>query len=278
MQKLALLALALTALATPAVSLTMDVQPDDRERVIHVNLQGDVVEGDNQKFRELITPYLRAGYLLFRVNVFSPGGIVSEAIGIGEQINLLRAQTQAPFRNGSTPEDAVCLRALSTRTSIRSQAVASNSYNGKSWCTCASACSLIWLAGLTRTGNVVGIHRSRITGQTVASMPPEDYRVQYVGTQQQIVTYARKRGLPEPLVERMFATRSVDMHYLEEEDLERLRSDPYLEEVTKARCGGYPPENKANAPAYDVTENTCFRGILKQYMREGVRAYLNGGR
>jgi hypothetical protein len=83
------------------------------------------------------------------------------------------------------------------------------------------------------------------------------------------------------LIERMFATRSAEIHYLSGSDIALLASNPFLEEATLHQCGVYPAQadyTSASALAYDPSQNSCVRGVLKSYMREGVRLYLSGSR
>src|ERR1700751_5799220 len=107
---------------TRAASLSMNVATDDRERLAYVNLWDRVEPGDDQRFRAMILPYLGAGYLIFQVNVFSPGGRVDAAEGIGRQIRVLKAMTQAPFSKGNRAE---CLYAETSKGSIERRVVGS---------------------------------------------------------------------------------------------------------------------------------------------------------
>ena len=81
-----------------SAALDMNVRTDDKEKLAFVNLWGKIEPGDDQKFRDLITPWLRSGYLIFKVNVFSGGGDVKAAMGIADQIKTLQTRTAAPTR------------------------------------------------------------------------------------------------------------------------------------------------------------------------------------
>jgi hypothetical protein len=74
------LATAVASIATPAMTLDMNIRYDAREGLAYVNMWGPIVKGDAQKFRALITPALRSGYLLYQLNVFSRGGDLDEAV------------------------------------------------------------------------------------------------------------------------------------------------------------------------------------------------------
>jgi hypothetical protein len=169
--------LSLLLLAGRCPALDMNVRTDDNEKLAFVNLWGKIESGDNQKFRELIMPYLKSGYPIFKVNIFSVGGDVQAAMGIADQIKTLQTRTVAPTRfadivNGQ-PIERAYPSCWFTENYDTPKVV-----DGYNWCTCASACFLIWASGITREGNHVGIHRIYFTdengrqfGQLMQSTP-----------------------------------------------------------------------------------------------------------
>src|SRR5258708_1581385 len=98
MVRSSLLALSLWLASTSlSNAMTMNAVADDVRRNLHVTLSGSIVRGDAQQFTALIEPYLRRGYLLHQVNVYTPGGLTSEAVAIGDKVAALRARTRGPF-------------------------------------------------------------------------------------------------------------------------------------------------------------------------------------
>src|SRR5581483_9076836 len=63
-----------------------------------VFLWGTIENGDDEKFRQLIVPLVREGNLIWEVSVFTVGGNVQAAIGIGNQIRTPNSRTIAPNR------------------------------------------------------------------------------------------------------------------------------------------------------------------------------------
>jgi hypothetical protein len=72
------------------------------------------------------------------------------------------------------------------------------------------------------------------------------------------------------------------MYYLTTSDLELVKSTPYLEELTDAKCPPdrtkreYDRNGKWKSTTEDPIRIACYRKILKELMREGVQAYLKG--
>src|SRR4051812_31094024 len=81
----------------PSRSLDMNVAVNAEEKLIYVNMWGAIEAGDDDKFKDLIVPYLRSGHLVFQVNVFSQGGHVPAAMRIGDQIRLLQTRTVTAY-------------------------------------------------------------------------------------------------------------------------------------------------------------------------------------
>src|SRR5581483_12288116 len=81
-----------------AQALNMNFAENKRESIVYINLWGKIVPGDDEKFRQMVLPFVRSGKVIFKVSTFSSGGNVQAAMGIGEQIRTLNAVTAAPLR------------------------------------------------------------------------------------------------------------------------------------------------------------------------------------
>jgi hypothetical protein len=259
-------------------ALSMNVKTDDSEKLAYVNLWDHVDAGDDRKFRALILPYLQAGYVIFQVNIFSPGGDSDAAMGIGEQIRTLNAQTQGPVkREGFLGTDVECRFAEASGGRIVPRVISGTTYP---WCTCTSACFLVWAAGFRREGNYVGMHRFRFEEKVFATWPAEQARSRYVDWQERETLYLRKLGVPSSMIELMFAVNSESMHFLTESQLQLMQSNPYVEELIRARCGlakgTTTREGDSYVRPYEAADKACYRATLREFMREGVRSYLRG--
>jgi hypothetical protein len=93
-----LLAVAVMGGWQQARALDMNVHTVESDKFAYVNLWGEIKPGDEDKFRQLVLPPLRSGFIIFKVNIFSRGGNVGAAMGIGDQIRLLQARTVAPYK------------------------------------------------------------------------------------------------------------------------------------------------------------------------------------
>jgi hypothetical protein len=141
-------------------ALDMSVRTNDEERLVYLHLWGPIVSGDDQKFKNLVLLYVKKGYLIFEVSVFSSGGDVRAAMDIGNQVRMLQARTKSPMRFINEPEYAQCWFVASAShggvgyhpNSNYKRDLSTN--DGDSWCDCASACFLIWSSGMTREGNL----------------------------------------------------------------------------------------------------------------------------
>jgi hypothetical protein len=257
--------LSLLLLAGRCPALDMNVRTDDNEKLAFVNLWGKIESGDNQKFRELIMPYLKSGYPIFKVNIFSVGGDVQAAMGIADQIKTLQTRTVAPTRfadivNGQ-PIERAYPSCWFTENYDTPKVV-----DGYNWCTCASACFLIWASGITREGNHVGIHRIYFTdenGRQFGQLSGPDGRTQYLQAQAYFQTYMKKLDVPSTISDRLWATNSQNIHFLQKDELDLMQSTPYLEEQTLARCGPdrtiHMSEANGWAETQDIQDVNCYR-------------------
>jgi hypothetical protein len=273
-------ALSCLLVASPCVALEMNVATDDNEKLAFVNLWGHIDAGDDQKFRNLIVPYLRSGYLIFKVNIFTTGGNVGAAMGIADQINILQTRTVAPVRFADIVDDQPVERTYPS-CSFSENYDTPKVVEGYNWCTCASACFLIWASGITREGNHVGVHRIYFTdegGKLFGQLSGPEGRSKYLQAQASFQAYMQKLNVPSTISDRLWATDSQNIHFLTKEELELMESTPYLEEQTLARCG--PDRTIHMGPANGWTETqdiqhvNCYRAILKEFMTDGAKNYL----
>jgi hypothetical protein len=261
-------------------ALDMNVRTHEAEKKVFANLWGNIEFGDDQKFRQLVTPYLRKGYILFKVNIFSGGGNVHAAKGIGEQIKALQTRTVAPTRfarivNNQPVENNYPSCWFTEDYDIPKPV------EGQPWCTCTSACFLIWASGITREGNHVGVHRITFVNEGASKfgqMSGPEARQMYQREQADFQEYIRKLDVPSAIAERLWATDSRNMHFLTKSELELMQSTPYLEEQTLARCGPSKTVHMSRSNNWTSTQDArhvdCYRNLLVEFMREGTKAYL----
>jgi hypothetical protein len=266
--------------------LDFSVTTNDEEKLIYLHMWGPILWGDEEKFKTVVLPYLRKGYLLYEVNIFSGGGNVEAAMRIGDQIRTLQARTKSPNQFVNEPGYAQCwFVAFTSAGGVGYHPNTNYKRNlktsaGTPWCNCASACFLIWSSGVTREGNFVGIHRVYFDETYFGSLPAAQAKIAYAAAEKRFRDYLAKLNVPAIIVDRLFATDSRSMYYLTKSELELMQSTPYLEELTHAKCAPdrtkreYGPDGKWKGTTYDPVRINCYRSILKEVMRDGVRDYL----
>jgi hypothetical protein len=156
---LRLLVIAITLL--PALrdsrALDMDWAIDKNDKLAYLNLWGKIQPGDDAKFRSMVIPLVKSGYLIFKINLFTGGGSISAAKGIADQIKILQARTVAPTRFSDILNNQLIERTYPSCWFDKQagEGVVLSPVEGHSWCTCASACFFIWASGIVREGNHV---------------------------------------------------------------------------------------------------------------------------
>lgn len=227
----------------------------------HIELSGPITVGDNDRFRKLVLSEIRSGHLVSGVQLNSPGGNVSEALGIGRAIRQLKASTYAPsLRSGQR----LC------QTGSLDNII----YEDSSNCECASACSLIWEAGVGRLGELVGIHRPRYDETAYKDLTPDQATKQYSEVLEETTRYFAEMEVPEWLSSRMYSVPSSDMHYLTDTELQQFsNSSPALGELVIARCGNVPSGTIYNNPQRKNYVDCAFAINIDQVVK-GNRDFL----
>jgi hypothetical protein len=274
----------LAAMTVRGRALDINVHIDAGERLAYVNMWGAITAGDEKKFQSIILHHVRNGNLIFKVNIFSPGGNVPAAMHIGDQIRVLQARTHSPFKFDNVASGQVdcwfddTSHGGSPIPQVHKRNTKSGS--GPTWCTCASACFLVWASDITREGNYVGIHRPYYEPSFFAGLSPESAKAKYAELQREYRAYLQKLDVPIATIDRLFATDSRSVYFLTRSELQLMQSTPYLEELTQAKCPPdktkreYHPDGRWKSTTYDPVRINCYRSILKEIMKSGAQKYL----
>ena len=197
---------------------------------IRLILEGPIEDGDFEKFRLLVDNHNLDGDTINGVILNSPGGSVVPALEMGRYIRLKRIVTFAPL---SCPDGE---------------------------CICASACALIWLGGISRTGTVY-VHRP--------SLRDDDQRLNFsawdraVGAaQDDILLYLHEMRIDESVSGAMLSTNPADILPIQA-GRDVAYKDSILEDYSRSRCG--PPLSE-QSKAY----LTLFEEVLKSEGEEGL--------
>ena len=183
-------------------------------------VKGDIAEGDYATFYDLLVasePYVD------RVLLISNGGNVREAMRIGELIRQRLLTTTAPMDSYQ-------------RYHLYSVARESDICTGQQ-CICASACFLIWAAGVERSGWVIMVHRPRDASGAFKSKPAARASEEYREAISRIDGYLRRMEVPLNVIELMQSTPSNDISPLPFEVARSMQIPPSIKEWLIPNCG-----------------------------------------
>jgi len=195
-------------------------------------LHGIIVGGDFEKVSDF---YKRNHRVLSMVKLWSSGGEVDVAIKIGRLMRKYLISVEAPetwYTGGK--------RVLDTfEWDTRGSTITTTLCAGPD-CVCASACALIWFGGVDRSGEV-GLHRPRIDDPQFKSLSPTEATAVYRRTLEDIEAYLREMEIPRPIIDRMVATGSSEIQWVEAEK-DHLERPPSFAEWEDANCGTFTRE------------------------------------
>lgn len=187
-------------------------------------IEGAIAKGDAKKFyAKVMEVWLKSGGV--RLILRSPGGNVGEALEIGRFVRMLLIETIAPFprRLSGQPycpeSDLFPARAAS--------------------CVCASACFLIYAAGVPRNMAYVLLHRPYINPKENAKLDIESSSAVSAKIRADVASYLREMEIPEDYATRMFATPSDSAIHIDYEAMrDRIAGYPAaIDEWLMAKCG-----------------------------------------
>lgn len=191
----------LMALALPAQAAEIFSEKDK------LWLVGEIVKGDADRFVALLTPEIRHVY------VYSRGGDYYEAASMALAVYHAGVTTWAPRiidpklrQTTKTPElePRIC---GAVRYDPRTE-------TGNSDCICASACALIWLAGVKRLGDVILVHRPH--PPEVANMHIDDAVRAMAAIDQSVGALLKQIETPQPVIDKVLTTLAVRALTVEE--------------------------------------------------------------
>jgi hypothetical protein len=207
-------------------------------------LRGQISKGDYEK----VATFLKAHHpFVAGFNLASPGGDVGEALKIGRLFRRYLISTLAPVNEhveatGMVQDDIPFLSSGS-----------GDLCRGQD-CICASACALIWMGGVIRSGTV-GLHRPRFDDPMYSGLLPATASTAYSRLLGEVSAYLDEMEVPKPIIETMVATSSGDIIWVNSLD-DRLEQPPSVAEWTDASCG-----SDANFNTDELTREEFVKGI-----------------
>jgi hypothetical protein len=214
-----------------------------------VLIKGEIVSGDSAKFAEFLNannPFLET------VDLWSSGGLVEEGMKIGRLVRKSMLATRAPSSvdpDGTgrrKPDGTGSLMDTRFVLSLPSELADPNmlyTCNGNS-CHCASACFLIWAAGIERYGNSLGLHRPSIRSTSFANLPPDRASALYRTLLAEVGSYLMEMDVPRRFIDIMTDTSSSDIRWLEDKEASSIEEVPSVAEWIAATCGAMSKEEE----------------------------------
>jgi len=209
-------------------------------QIVGIIIEGEIQPGDYDAFVRLVKPYkgdVRTVYLM------SPGGAAVEAMKIGRLIRGLKMETIAPMGSPSRP---LCLvKPIETKN-----------------CTCASACFLLLVSGVNRTGEIMGIHRVYIKHEQLRNLSAKDAVNSSIEIKKIISSYFIEMGVPTAYIDRALSTPSGEIDFLSAKEINKYFNGyiPDYAEWMTAKCGDL---DKLYREESAILKNSKFTPVAK---------------
>jgi hypothetical protein len=186
-------------------------------------LTGEIGRGDYERFRAIMTENSGIGTL----ELWSPGGDVDEAEKIGRLVRKLKLATRSSFSGKLGDQEC---------------ATEKNIFGPKHKCSCASACFLIWTAGVDRYGSHLGLHNLRYSDKEyMDKVTKDEYQKAYTSSAQDFRSYLREMEVPEFYINQALSTSAYELREVDPrngiEHLDLLRVPSWTEVLDEA-CHG----------------------------------------
>ena len=200
--------------------------PPDRPLCGVVRLEGEITEGDAAALESFIRENLPFPNIL---ELLSNGGSVRESMKIGRVVRRYYLTTLAPISD------------LSGRVEFLSSSPIEQVPNGA----CASACFFVWLGGVSRWGDRLGIHRPFPPEAQMRKMTPAEASQLYQSLSAEIRAYLIEMDVDGHWLEDMMKIVPDELHLIPKEKIEKefqrdLRSFgdiPGIAQWKIAKCG-----------------------------------------
>ena len=202
-----------------------------------MRIEGEIEIGDAKKFYDAVNKTPTTS-MISKVQLFSSGGNVYEAMKLGMMVRHLMMETVVPSKSGyGVPEP------WWGHDDDRLEDESNN--------TCDSACFFIYVGGVVRTGSWLRVHRPTLTQIIGAKI---DY-----GTSSKVANkanddigrYLRQMQVPAMVQDIMNSTPSYELKVLDDEIVKTLELSPSYEEWLVSKCGAnYLSQNECVGKAY----------------------------
>lgn len=208
-----------------SVAFSSDINYIKSDSYILIN--GEIKKGDFEKF---VNATLEGGVRVKYVYLASNGGNVDEALRIGRFIRAIGYSTKAPFAMPYPPKyDLKKLRPLCPKDIPVT----------KQECTCMSSCVFLYLAGVEREGDFLGVHRAFLNHKDLRQLSLENSKRAGEVISAGVNKYLLEMKSPLSLIDKVNANSSGEIEILSNEYVEKYLSgvSPDYQEWLIAKCG-----------------------------------------
>ncbi len=219
--------------------------PDTCRKIL---IKGTILPGDATKFAQVVRrnhPFLN--YVL----LWSSGGSVEEAIKIGRLIRKGLLETEAPSGEISDRLRGKGWYFSSTIVPGCPERDVHTAPRGPG-CHCASACFLIWSAGVERSGTSLGLHRPTIASTAFANLPPNRASVLYRQLLLDIDKYLTEMEVPRRFIDVMMDTTSTEIRWLSYDEAVSVEEVRSIAQWIAATCGAMTKAEKDTMRTIDL--------------------------
>jgi hypothetical protein len=233
-----------------------------------LQITGQIDDGDDVKFRNMLIDAISRGEQIANVSVYSPGGRIIPAIRIGGHIRTLHLSTVGPQLVPLLRQRTCSIYTADGRRTTISYDPRTN--RGDPRCACAGECFLIWAAGSTRLGDAVQIHRIPLTRHDYAKPSGTQPTEMHASSEKVVEEYLREMGIPEATISRMSGISSDQMEYLTKDERDMLAYNtkpPLLNELLMTRCR----QHAATSPA----ALACEKAVIGELYWKGAMQLLS---
>lgn len=229
----------------PAFAADIRVDPSGGDGKAAV-LEGKIEAGDFEKLRDFVLK----GSGAQQIYLASPGGNLAEAIKLGLFIRSLKLSTIVPSRKLTREEMALSAKSHDLRN-IRSDYM------------CASACFLVFVAGVRRESDhhglpILGIHRPTILGKDGAPLTVGARTIADAQVRRLVENYLKVMDAPASYVEDMYSTPKETVRWIRNDEFERYFDGfiPELKAIIGAMCASHHDGQRITEQTSDLEHSS----------------------
>ena len=204
-----------------SVSLAAEISlVDDNKKYKTITIKGTIVPDDFERFKDEI---FNTGKDIQNVFIASNGGDVYEAMKIGSLIRDLNLST-------------IILK--KSNNSI--MGCKDNNIEDK-YCTCQSACFFIYAGGISRDGDVIGVHRAFLKEKLQREIDAKKALTISKKINSLVSDYLKEMSVPRTIIDQVLYASSDEVKWLSKEDIKDYLTGyiPELKDWFVASCGSF---------------------------------------